>query len=255
MLEDKQRERYDRNLRLRDFSEESQERLFRSRVLLVGVGGLGSPVSLYLTAIGIGHITVMEPDTVELNNLQRQIILDTESIGRDKADVARDRLEKLNPDVEIEMLKERFERSNARRLVSSHDMTVDASDNFPTKFLVNDASITEKKPFSIAAVSEFHGQTSTFIPGKSPCYRCLFKEPEEGVIPSTAEVGVFSTLPGIMGTIQATETVKVLLRMGKTLAGNLLLIDALEMEFQTVSFNRNSDCPACGENRTIDLPK
>jgi len=255
MLTNDQLKRYSRNLKLRDFSEEDQERLLKSSVLLVGIGGLGSPISLYLTAMGVGCITIVEPDIAELSNLQRQIILDMDSLGKRKGEVAKKRLDKLNPDVRINVISEQFETVNARRLVAAHSITIDASDNFATKFLINDACILEGKPFSIGSVLEYHGQTSTFIPGKGPCYRCIFRELSNGTVPTTAEVGVLNTLPGIIGMVQATEAIKLILGKGEILSGRMLLIDALEMDFQIISFERNKDCPACGDHRSITLPK
>lgn len=253
LLSQPQLERYDRNLKLRNYSKGDQETLLRSKVMVVGAGGLGSPILLYLAANGVGNLTVIDSDRVELSNLQRQIIHDSESLGRPKTEVAKRKIEKLNPDVRVSVIAGRLSRSNARNLVSSHDMVVDASDNFDTKFLVNDACILERKPFSIGSVLEYHGQTSTFIPGKSPCYRCLFKQPPEGSIPTTAEVGVLGTVPGIIGIIQATEVIKVLLDKGGNLAGKLLLLDALEWEFQIIEFGKSEDCPACGSRPSIEL--
>lgn len=255
LLSKPQLERYSRSLKLKDFSSGDQERLLRSKVLLVGAGGLGSPISLYLAANGIGHITIVEPDKVELSNLQRQIVLDSESIGKPKGDVARGRLERLNPDVKVDVISRRFERGNARRLVSKHDVAIDASDNFATKFLVNDASVIEEKPFSIGSCLSYHGQVSTYIPGKGPCYRCLFKDVKDGAIPTTAEAGVLGSVPGIIGAIQATEVIKVVLGKGATLCGRLLLVDTLEMDFQTICFSRSESCPSCGKNPVIKLPK
>ena len=255
LLSPPQLERYDRNLKLRNYSKGDQETLLRSNVMVVGAGGLGSPILLYLAANGVGSITIVDPDKIELSNLQRQIIHDSESLGKPKTEVAKRKIEKLNPDVKVSNVVGRFSQSNARSLVSSHDMVVDASDNFDTKFLVNDACILENKPFSIGSVLEYHGQTSTFIPGKSPCYRCLFKQPPEGAIPTTVEVGVLGTVPGIIGVIQATEVIKVLLNKGGNLAGKLLLLDVLEWEFQIVGFERSRECPACGNHPSIELRK
>jgi len=250
-----QLERYDRNLKLRNYTKGDQETLLRSKVLVVGAGGLGSPVLLYLASNGVGNITVVDSDKVELSNLQRQIIHDSESLGKPKTEVVKRKIEKLNPDVKVNLFSGRFGPSNARNLVSSHDMVVDASDNFDTKFLVNDACILENRPFSIGSVLEYHGQTSTFVPGKSPCYRCLFKQPPEGTIPTTAEVGVLGTVPGIIGVIQATEVIKTLLNKGGNLAGKLLLLDALEWEFQIIRFERIKNCPACGDSPSIELKR
>lgn len=252
-LDKQQLERYDRNLKLKGFSSADQERLLGSRVMVIGSGGLGSPILLYLAANGIGHITLAESDNVELSNLQRQIILDSVSLGRPKSEVAEMRLKGLNPDIEIVTLRDRFDEANARQLVSSQDAVVDASDNFATKFLVNDACVLEDKPFSIGSVLEYHGQVSTFIPGKGPCYRCLFKQPPDGVVPTTAEVGILGTVPGIIGTVQATEIIKVLLGKGQTLSGRLLLVDAFEMIFDIIHFERSANCPACGDHPSIRL--
>jgi molybdopterin/thiamine biosynthesis adenylyltransferase len=255
LLSKPQLERYSRNLKLKDFSSGDQERLLRSRVLIIGAGGLGSPISLYLAANGIGNITIVESDKVELSNLQRQIVLDSVSLGKPKGETAKKRLETLNPDVTVKVIDGRFQKNNARKTVSEHDMVVDASDNFATKFLVNDACVLEGKPFSIGSCLSYHGQVSTYLPGKGPCYRCLFKDVKDGAVPTTAEVGVLGSVPGIIGTIQATEVIKVLLKKGVTLSGKLLLVDALEMDFQTVCFSRVESCAACGKSPTIKLPK
>jgi len=255
LLSKPQQERYNRNLKLKDFSGGDQERLLRSKVLIVGVGGLGSPISLYLAANGIGNITIVESDRVELSNLQRQIVLDSESIGKPKGEVAKKRLESLNPDAKVDAIDGRFDRGNARRIVARHDFVIDASDNFATKFLVNDACVLEKKPFSVGSCLAYHGQVSTYLPGKGPCYRCLFKDVEDGAVPTTAEAGVLGTVPGIIGTIQATEAIKVILGKGKPLSGRLLLVDALEMDIQTICFSKSDGCPACGKKPTIRLNK
>jgi len=254
MLTDNQMERYGRNLRLRNISEEGQERLLNSSALLVGVGGLGSPISLYLAAAGIGRITIVESDKVELSNLQRQVVLDTPSVGMRKAEVAKKRLKKLNPDTEVRTVDSRFDDDNARKLVAESDIVLDASDNFRTKLLVNDASIAERKPCSIGSVLEYHGQVSSFVPGKGPCYRCLFRQPKDGMVPTTTEVGVLGSVSGIIGLIQATEAVKILLDIGRPLIGRLLLLDGLEMEFQEIKFQRNPGCPSCGEDAGIEMP-
>lgn len=255
LLSKPQLERYSRNLKLKDFSSGDQERLLRSRVLLVGIGGLGSPIALYLAANGVGSLAIVESDKVELSNLQRQIILDSESLGRHKGDVAKRRLERLNPDVKVHIINGRFEKGNARRLVSSHDLVMDASDNFATKFLVNDACVLENKPFSIGSCLSYHGQVSTYLPGKGPCYRCLFKEVPDGAVPTTAEAGILGSVPGIIGAIQATEAIKILLGKGCSLVGRLLCVDALDMDFQMIRFERNENCPACGKNPSIKLRK
>ena len=255
LLSKPQLERYSRNLKLKDFSGGDQERLLRAKVLIVGAGGLGSPILLYLAANGVGNITIIEPDNVELSNLQRQIVLDSESIGKPKGEVAKKRLEKLNPDVKVEVIAGRFERGNARRIVARHDMVIDASDNFATKFLVNDACILENKPFSIGSCLSYHGQVSTYLPGKGPCYRCLFKDVQDGNVPTTAEAGILGSVPGIIGAIQATEAIKVILKKGATLSGRLLLVDALDMDVQIICFSKNDACPACGKQPTIKLRK
>lgn len=254
MLTDDQLERYGRNLSLRNLSDKGQERLLKSNVLLVGVGGLGSPIAIYLAAAGIGHITIVESDKVELSNLQRQVVLDTPSVGKRKVMVAKERLHDLNPDIEVTTVDSRFDDENARSLIAKNDIVLDASDNFRTKLLVNDASILETKPYSIGSVLEYHGQVSSFIPGKGPCYRCLFRQPKDGMVPTTAEVGVFSTIPGIIGLIQATEAIKILVGIGNPLIGRLLLLDGLEMEFQEITYKRNPECPSCGDGANIRLP-
>ena len=255
LLSKPQQERYSRNLKLKDFTGGDQERLLRSKVLVVGAGGLGSPVLLYLAATGVGKITIVESDNVELSNLQRQIVLDSESIGKPKGEAAKKRLERLNPDVNVEVIAGRLDRGNARRIVARHDMVVDASDNFETKFLVNDACVLENKPFSIGSCLSYHGQVSTYLPGKGPCYRCLFRDVKDGTVPTTAEAGVLGSVPGIIGAIQATEVIKVILNKGTNLSGRLLMIDALDMDMQIICFSKSDTCPACGKQPTVKLRK
>lgn len=255
LLSKPQMERYSRNLKLKDFTGGDQERLLRSKVLLVGAGGLGSPISLYLAANGVGNITIIESDNVELSNLQRQIALDSESIGKPKGEVAKKRLEKLNPDIKVDVISGRFEKGNARRISAKHDVVIDASDNFATKLLVNDSCIIEDKPFSIGSCLSYHGQVSTYLPRKGPCYRCLVNDVQDGMVPTTAEAGILGSVPGIIGAIQATEVIKIILNKGTTLSGRLLLIDALEMDVQVICFSKNDACPACGKEPSIKLKK
>jgi adenylyltransferase/sulfurtransferase len=221
-------------------------------VLLVGVGGLGSPTALYLTAAGVGTIGLVDFDRVDLTNLQRQVLYGTESIGRQKLDVAAARLRDLNPNVALELHPEPFGVDNARRLVSSYDLVVDGTDNFATRFLVNDACVMAGRPNVYGSVFRFEGQAAVFAAPGGPCYRCLHPEPPPaGLIPNCAEAGVLGVLPGLIGLIQATEAIKLLTGIGEPLVGKLLLYDALRMRFRTIVLPRDPACPVCGDAPTI----
>lgn len=244
--------RYGRHVSIPEVGLEGQRRLKAGRVLLVGAGGLGSPAALYLAAAGVGRIGLVDHDAVDLSNLQRQILHDTRSVGRSKLSSARDRLEALNPHVEVETYETRLDSSNALEILDGWDLVVDGSDNFPTRYLVNDACILSGIPFVYGAILRFEGQASLFATPDGPCYRCLFREPPPpGLVPSCAEAGVLGVLPGIVGSIQATEAIKWLIGAGETLAGRLLLIDALRMEFRTLNISRDPECPVCGEHPTV----
>ena len=244
--------RYHRQIILPQVGPEGQEKLKDAAVLLVGAGGLGSPVALYLAAAGVGRLGVVDGDVVELSNLQRQVLHDTPSVGRWKTESAHRRLSRINPDVEIDEFPERLDSGNALDVIGPWDLVVDGSDNFPTRYLVNDSCVLLGKPFVYGAIFRFEGQASVFAHSGGPCYRCLFRDPPPPhLVPSCSEAGVLGVLPGLVGTIQATEAVKLILGIGDTLVGRLLLVDALSMEFREVEVRRDPECVACGDEPTI----
>ena len=251
-LDPTQLDRYSRHIIMDDVGPEGQRRLLDADVLVVGAGGLGAPVIQYLAAAGVGTLRVVDDDEVERSNLQRQIIHADADVGRPKAESAREYVEALNPDVDAHAHVERLDQSNVDDHLDGVDFVVDCSDNFPTRYLVNDACALRGVPFSHAAIYRFEGQAITYEPG-SACYRCLFPEaPPEGTIPDCATAGVLGILPGTMGCIQATECVKGLLDYGDLLTGRLLFYDAADMTFETVPVETNPDCPVCSENPDID---
>jgi molybdopterin/thiamine biosynthesis adenylyltransferase/rhodanese-related sulfurtransferase len=244
--------RYGRHLSIPEVGPEGQRKLAGSSVLLIGAGGLGSPAALYLAAAGVGRLGIVDHDVVEISNLQRQILHGTGSVGRSKLESATERLEAVNPHVDVEPFDTRLDSSNAMEIMSGWDIVVDGSDNFPTRYLVNDACVLLGIPFAYGAILRFEGQASLFGAPDGPCYRCLFSEPPPpGLVPSCAEAGVLGVLPGIVGTIQATEAIKWLLGIGETLAGRLLLIDALRMEFRSLNISPDPACPVCGPDPTV----
>ncbi len=244
--------RYSRHLIMPEVGISGQRKLKEASVLCIGTGGLGSPLTIYLAAAGVGKIGLVDFDSVDLSNLQRQILHSTVDVGKPKVESAAEKLQAMNPEIEIIAHKEAFTSENALRLCGDYDIIVDGTDNFPTRYLTNDACVMLGKPNVYASVYRFEGQASVFYPGRGPCYRCLYPEPPPpGVVPSCAEGGVLGVLPGIMGTIQAAETIKLILGKGKPLIGRLLIFDALEMSFSEVALRRNPDCPVCGENPTI----
>jgi len=247
-------QRYSRHLLLPEVGLEGQRRLKAGRVLLVGAGGLGSPLGLYLAAAGVGHVGLVDFDVVDVTNLQRQVLHGTRDVGRSKLDSARDRLLDINPHVDLETYDTRLTSDNALEIVREYDVVVDGTDNFPTRYLVNDACVLTGRPNVYGSIFRFEGQASVFATADGPCYRCLFREPPPpGLVPSCAEGGVLGVLPGLIGTIQATETLKILLGIGTTLAGRLLLVDALRMQFRTLKLQRDPACPACGTRTLREL--
>ena len=239
--------RYSRHLILPDVALEGQQKLKAARVLLVGAGGLGSPTALYLAAAGVGTIGIVDFDVVDVSNLQRQIIHGTRDVGRSKLDSARDRIAEINPHVNVEAHQTRLTSQNALEILGEYDIVVDGTDNFATRYLTNDACVLLGKPNVYGSIFRFEGQASVFAMPDGPCYRCLFPNPPPpGLVPSCAEGGVLGVLPGLIGTIQATETIKLILGLGDSLAGRLLLIDAMGMRFHTVRVPRDPACPACG---------
>jgi molybdopterin/thiamine biosynthesis adenylyltransferase/rhodanese-related sulfurtransferase len=244
-------QRYARHLILPHVELEGQRRLKAARILIVGAGGLGSPVALYLAAAGVGTLGLVDFDVVDVTNLQRQLLHGTADVGRTKLDSARDRLREVNPHVHVETHAVRLTSDNALDILRGYDLVVDGTDNFATRYLTNDACVLLGKPNVYGSIFRFEGQASVFATADGPCYRCLFPEPPPpGLVPSCAEGGVLGVLPGMIGTIQAAEAIKLVLGVGSSLAGRLLLVDALTMEFRTVKLRRDPACPACG-TRTI----
>ncbi|MCI0454228.1 MAG: molybdopterin-synthase adenylyltransferase MoeB [Candidatus Dadabacteria bacterium] len=252
-LTEKQIYRYSRNILLPEVGGVGQERLLRSKVFCVGAGGLGSPVALYLAAAGIGTIGIADSDQVDISNLQRQVIHFTDDIGRSKAHSAREKLERLNPDVNVVVYEEMIRKDNIRDIIKNYDIVLDGSDNFPTRYLVNDACYFEKKTLVSGAILRFEGQVSVFKPhAGGPCYRCLYSDiPPAGMIPNCQEAGILGAVAGIIGTTQAVETLKELLQIGQTLIGRLLVFNALTMSVMEVKVKRDPKCPLCGENPRI----
>ena len=248
-------QRYSRHLILPEVGIDGQRKLKAARVLCVGAGGLGSPAALYLAAAGVGTLGLVDFDVVDATNLQRQILYSTLDVGRPKLEAAAERLSGLNPDVNVRTHETRLTSANALDLFRQYDVIVDGADNFPTRYLVNDACVITGRPNAYGSIFRFEGQASVFATPDGPCYRCLYPEPPPpGLVPSCAEGGVLGVLPGIVGTIQATEALKLILGTGTTLAGRLLLLDALTMEFRTVKARRDPDCPVCGDHPTITAP-
>ena len=246
--------RYGRHLVLPQVGTEGQRRLKNARVLLVGAGGLGSPAALYLSAAGVGTLGLVDFDVVDITNLQRQVIHGTSDLGRPKLDSASDRIRDINPHVHVEQFDTALNSTNALGIAKEFDVIVDGTDNFPTRYLVNDTCVLLGIPNAFGSVLRFEGQASVFATPDGPCYRCLFREPPPpGLVPTCAEGGVLGVLPGLVGTIQATETIKLIVGAGDSLAGRLLLIDALTMQFRTINVQRDPECPACGTREIKEL--
>ncbi len=244
--------RYSRHLIMPEVALEGQKRLKAARVLLIGAGGLGSPLGLYLAAAGVGHIGLVDFDVVDFSNLQRQILHGTADVGRPKLQSAKDRILAVNPETQIDLYETRLTSANALKILEPYDLIIDGTDNFPTRYLVNDACVLLNKTNIYGSIFRFDGQASVFAPGQGPCYRCLYPEPPPpGEVPSCAEGGVLGILPGLIGCIQATEAVKMILGKGSPLIGRLLLYDALQMSFQEFKVRRNPKCPVCGDKPTI----
>src|SRR3990172_9985474 len=244
--------RYSRHIILKEVGGSGQQKLMEAKVLLVGAGGLGSPCAYYLAAAGIGTIGIIDSDVVELSNLQRQILHNTSDIGRLKVDSAKETMVSLNPDVTVNTYPERLTTDNILSLFAGYDIIVDGSDNFPTRYLINDACVMLGKPNVHGSIFRFEGQATVFKPPEGPCYRCLYPEPPPAdMVPSCQEAGVLGVLPGIIGTIQAIETIKLILGKGEPLVGRLLLFDALSMDFRGVRLKKDNHCPLCGINPTI----
>jgi adenylyltransferase/sulfurtransferase len=246
--------RYDRHLSLPGVGPEGQARLKAARVLIVGAGGLGSPTALYLAAAGVGTLGLVDHDLVDASNLQRQLLHGTRDVGRPKLESARDRLHDVNPHVQVVLHDAWLTAANALEIVGAYDIVVDGTDNFATRYLINDACVLLHRPNVHGAIFRFDGQASVFATETGPCYRCLYPEPPPaGSVPNCAEGGVLGVLPGLIGTIQAVETIKLILGLGDTLAGRLLLVDTLGMQFRTVRISRDPNCPACGTRTLTQL--
>jgi sulfur-carrier protein adenylyltransferase/sulfurtransferase len=252
-LDEAKRRRYSRHLLIPEVGEEGQLRLLESRMLLIGAGGLGSPASLYLAAAGVGTLGIVDDDAVDETNLQRQIVHSTDRLGESKADSAKRTIEALNPDVTVKVFKERLTSENVDRILGEDwDVIVDGADNFPTRYLLNDASVWHGIPVVHGSIFRFEGQTTVFKPKEGPCYRCLFPQPPPPELaPSCAEGGVLGVLPGVVGSLQANEALKLVLGIGEPLVGRLLLFDALETQFTEIGLRRDPECPVCGDNPTI----
>ena len=250
-LGEEQLERYSRHLVLNEIGPAGQRRLLQSSVLVLGVGGLGSPVAMYLAAAGVGRIGLVDGDTVDLSNLQRQVIHPDAAVGRPKAEVAAERARELNPDVEVVPLALTLTQHNALEVMAGYDIIVDGTDNFQTRYLANDAAYLLGRPLVHGSIFRFEGQVSDFVPGQG-CYRCLYPEPPPpGMVPSCSQAGVLAALPGVVGTIQAVEVLKLVTGAGRPLVGRLLLHDALSMSFREMRLHRNRACALCGDHPTV----
>src|SRR5271170_4422683 len=244
--------RYSRHIIMPEVGLEGQGKLKSASVLIIGAGGLGTPSATYLAAAGVGRIGIVDFDTIEKSNLHRQILYSEQDVGRSKAEVAKERLLQVNPNISIELHKVRLDSSNALGILKNYDIIMDGTDNFPTRYLVNDACVLLGKPNVYASIFRFEGQASVFYAKEGPCYRCLYPEPPPpGLVPSCAEGGVLGVLPGIMGSIQAAEAIDLILGKGKPLIGRLMLFDALDMKFRELKLRKNPDCSICGANPTV----
>lgn len=253
-LTNEQLERYSRQIILQQVGGKGQKKMLSSKVLIIGTGGLGAPAAMYLAAAGIGHIGLVDYDAVDLSNLQRQIIHQTNDVNKLKVESGRETINALNPDVAVHTYRELVTSSNIRDIIKDqdYDFIIDGTDNFPAKFLINDACVLLKKPFSHAGIIRFQGQTMTYVPDKSPCYRCVFPTmPPKDAIPTCRQAGVLGVLGGVLGTLQATEALKYILNIGELLTGYLFTYDALTMTFRKIKINRNDKCAVCGKNPTI----
>ena len=244
-------QRYSRHIIMPQVGSAGQRRLLEAKVLMVGAGGLGSPISIYLTLAGVGTVGIVDFDTVDVTNLQRQILHQNDDIGRPKVQSAKETLLSYNPDVNVIIHEEPLLSDNALEIISGYDVIINGADNFPARYLVNDAAYLCGKPLVDGSILLFDGQATVYIPGQG-CYRCLFPTPPPpGEVPSCAEAGVLGVLPGLVGTIQATETVKLIMGLGESLSGRLLIVDAMDMSFRTLKMRRNPDCPLCGDDPTV----
>jgi molybdopterin/thiamine biosynthesis adenylyltransferase/rhodanese-related sulfurtransferase len=249
-----QKERYRRHLIIPEVGEEGQAKLLRSKVLLMGAGGLGSPAALYLAAAGVGTLGIVDMDVVDLSNLQRQVIHSTKTLGQPKTESAEAAIQALNPDVRVNKYQERLTSDNVLRILDGYDVLVDGGDNFPTRYLLNDACVLKRIPNVHGSIYRFEGQVTTFWPGRGPCYRCLYPNPPPpDLAPSCAEAGVLGVLPGVVGLLQANEALKILLGAGEPMVGRLLTFDALKTEFRTLRLRRDPACPVCREGAKVEF--
>lgn len=251
-----QLERYSRHIILKEIGVKGQKKLNNGKVLIIGAGGLGAPAAMYLAAAGVGTIGIVDADVVDLSNLQRQVIHTTPDVGKPKVQSAKETIEALNPDVKVVTYQEFVHSGNIREIIRDYDFILDGTDNFPAKFLINDACVLEEKPFSHAGIIRFKGQLMTYVPGQGPCYRCVFKNPPApDAVPTCKQAGVIGAMGGIIGSLQALEAVKYLTGVGDLLTGRLLTFDGIKMEFRTIKLPKEDDhCAVCGENPTITEP-
>lgn len=250
-----QLERYSRHIILSEVGVKGQKKLLNAKVLIIGAGGLGAPTALYLAAAGVGTIGIADADEVDLSNLQRQVIHTTPDLGKAKVQSARETMEAINPDITVNTYRTFVSADNIMKLIADYDFIIDGTDNFPAKFLINDACMLAKKPFSHAGIIRFRGQLMTYVPGQGPCYRCVFKEPPPpDAVPTCRQAGVIGAMGGVIGSLQAMEAVKYIIGRGELLTGYLLTYDALKMEFRKIKLPPAKDCAVCGEHPTILKP-
>lgn len=250
-LTNQQLERYSRHINLKEVGARGQEKLLNSRVLIIGTGGLGSPAALYLTAAGVGTIGIVDADKVDLSNLQRQVIHTTQDIGKAKVASASETMRAINPDVKVNIYHTFVDSANIMDLIKDYDFIIDGTDNFPTKFLINDACVMAKLPFCHGGILGFKGQLMTYVPEKGSCYRCIFKEPPpQDTVPTCKQAGIIGAVPGVIGSLQAMEAIKYIIGQGELLTGRLMTYDALRMEFRTIKLPRDCNCAVCGKHST-----
>ena len=252
-MTDEQIERYSRHIILKEVGAKGQKKLLNAKVLIIGAGGLGAPAAMYLAAAGVGTIGIVDADEVDLSNLQRQIIHSTADIGKPKVKSAKETMNAMNPDVEVKTYHKFVDSTNIREIIREYDFVIDGTDNFPAKFLINDACVMEKKPFSHAGIIRFKGQLMTYVPGQGPCYRCVFKNPPpKDAVPTCKQAGVIGAMGGVIGSLQAMEAIKYIVGVGNLLTGHLLTYDAVNQEFRKIKLpSDTSKCPVCGEHPTI----
>ena len=252
-MTDQQIERYSRHIILKEVGAKGQKKLLNAKVLIIGAGGLGAPAAMYLAAAGVGTIGIVDADEVDLSNLQRQIIHATADIGKPKVKSAKETMNAMNPDVEVKTYHKFVDSTNIREIIREYDFVIDGTDNFPAKFLINDACVMEKKPFSHAGIIRFKGQLMTYVPGEGPCYRCVFKNPPpKDAVPTCKQAGVIGAMGGVIGSLQAMEAIKYIVGVGELLTGKLLTYDAVNQDFRKIKLPDDTcKCPVCGSNPTI----